>query len=400
LPVPDLGVFILVFVSIGIGWWLGRFSGSTPRQEKKGALPVSYYRGLNYLINEKPDQGIEAFVNALEVNSVTLDTHIALGNLMRRRGEVDRAIHIHQNLLARASLSHEQQHSAHFELARDYQKAGLLDRAERLLLDLVSEAPELRQKTLVLLTDIYDEEREWQQAIDAGQKLVPRRRIGQRSFAQTTMARRLAYYSCELARSALDSGDSAETTRQLKRALGFDRECVRAGLLEAELRLQQGDPRRAIVVLERIAAQSPRFLVVVLPVLSRCYEQLQDLPGLHRYLEAFLEKYQSTGVVLQIVDDFERQGECERAADFLAQQLKLHPTLLGMSRMVKINLDTATDDVRDKLSVLQSLIAQLADCKPVYRCDDCGFSGRQLHWQCPSCKNWGSVAPIRGLDGD
>lgn len=139
---------------------------------------------------------------------------------------------------------------------------------------------------------------------------------------------------------------------------------------------------------------------MVLPVLSRCYEQLQDLPSLHRYLQAFLEKYQSTGVVLQIVDDFERQGEGETAADFLAQQLKLHPTLRGMSRMVKMNLDTSTADVRDKLTVLQGLIVQLTDCKPVYRCDDCGFSGRQLHWQCPSCKKWGSVAPIRGLDGD
>jgi lipopolysaccharide biosynthesis regulator YciM len=395
-----MGVFILVVISIGIGWGLGRFSGSALRREQKEALPVSHYRGLNYLISEKSDQGIESFVNDLEVNSVTLETHIALGNLMRRRGEVDRAIRIHQNLLARASLTGEQQHSAHLELARDYQKAGLLDRAERLLLDLVTATQELRQKALVLLTDIYDEESEWQQAIAAGEKLVPKRRIGQRSFAQAAMARRLAYYCCELARTALESGDSGEASRQLKRAFSFDRQCVRAGMLEAELCLQQGHPRRAIAALERIAEQSPRFLVVLLPVLGRAYETLDDLPGLHRYLQVFLEQNHSTGVVLRIVDDLEKQGNGDRGAHFLAQQLSRHPSLRGMSRLLDLHLEAAQDENPGGLAGLRDVVKRLTDCKPVYRCDDCGFSGRQLHWQCPSCKKWGSVSPIRGLDGD
>lgn len=393
---PDPGVFILVVAAIGIGWGLGRFSRRSSAVEKKDTFPASYYRGLNYLIGQRTDQGIETFVSSLEVNGVTLETHIALGKLMRRKGEVDRAIRIHQNLLGRSSLSAEQQHSAHFELARDYQKAGLLDRAERLLQELVVNAAELRQKSLVLLTDIYDEEKEWQQAIDTGRQLLPKRRIVQRSYEQNAMARRLAYYSCELAQAALDSGDHRETVRQLERASAFDRQCIRAGMLEAEHLLGLGKARQGIKVLERLVGQNPRFMVVVLPLLGRCYEAEGDVPGLHRYLRGFLEQHESTAVALRIAEDLCLQGAEGEASSLLATEMARQPTLRGMSRLIELNLDSTGGNVDDPLSSLHTLIERLGENKPAYRCDDCGFSGQQLHWQCPSCKKWGSVAPIGG----
>jgi lipopolysaccharide biosynthesis regulator YciM len=135
-------------------------------------------------------------------------------------------------------------------------------------------------------------------------------------------------------------------------------------------------------------------------MLCRCFEELDDVPGLHRYLYSFLEQNPSTAIALRIVDDLEKQGEGEQATQFLSQQLTRHPTLRGTSRLLELNLVNSVADARDSLTGLQELLSQLMECKPVYRCDDCGFSGRQLHWQCPSCKNWGSVAPIRGLDGD
>ena len=171
----DYLVFALFFVAIVIGWYLGR------RGQAKSAsapdLPGQYYKGLNYLLDGKPDGAVDAFINALEVNSETLETHIALGNLLRKRGEVDRAIRIHQNLLARPSLPRAQVHQAHLELARDYISAGLLDRAERLLLDLVAESPIQRRDSQLHLLDIYQSEREWQQAIDIAVELLPRKSL-------------------------------------------------------------------------------------------------------------------------------------------------------------------------------------------------------------------------------
>ena len=172
----DYLVFGLFFVAIVIGWTLGR------RSQKKAVvnspdLPSQYYKGLNYLLDGKPDGAVDAFINALEVNSETLETHIALGNLLRKRGEVDRAIRIHQNLLARPSLPRTQVHQAHLELARDYISAGLLDRAERLLLDLVQESPDQRRASQWHLLDIYQSEREWQKAIDTAADLLPRKSL-------------------------------------------------------------------------------------------------------------------------------------------------------------------------------------------------------------------------------
>lgn len=398
---PDLGIFLLVLAAIAIGWGLGRWSRRSGRVEHPETLPAAYYKGLNYLINQQPDQGIEAFLESLEVNATTLETHIALGNLMRRKGEVDRAILIHQNLLGRSSLNAVQRHQAHFELARDYHKAGLLDRAERLLLDLVEEAPELRVEALTLLTDIYDEEKEWQQAIDTGRQLLPRRRIGQRDYSQHAVARRLAYYSCEIAQAALENGDYRLAAEKLEQAFSFDRDCVRAGMLEAERLLSQGHPRRAIKLLERLIAQSPRYVGVVLPILARCYQVLGETAALQHYLQGFLEQHSSTQVVLRLAEALQQDGDMQGAARLLGQQMSQHPTLEGMARLIDLSADEARGGSHaEALDQLRRLISQLGEHRPRFRCENCGFAGRQLHWQCPSCKNWQTIAPVGGLDGD
>ena len=168
----DLGIFFLLFLAIAIGWLLGRRSSTAPVNSP--ALPSQYYKGLNDILDGRPDGAIDSFINALEVNTETLETHIALGNLLRKKGEVERAIRIHQNLLARPSLPRSQVHQAHLELARDYISAGLLDRAERLLLDLVDESPEQRRTAHLHLLEIYQSERDWLRAIEVASELLPR----------------------------------------------------------------------------------------------------------------------------------------------------------------------------------------------------------------------------------
>ncbi len=399
----DTGFFLLVFVAIGIGWLLGRFGGHKGHRTSFEKVPPGVYQGLNYLLSEKTDQGIEAFVEALEVNDSTLDTHVALGNLMRSRGEVDKAIRIHLNLLGHPGLTEQQQNNAHLELARDYQHAGVLDRAESLLQDLVQQSPGLRSKALTLLTDIYDEEKDWEQAVAAGEKILPDQSPAGapgNGKAQNSMATRLAYYCCELASKALATGDGSAAVAQIKRAQQFDSQCVRAGLLEAEILEQQEKWRRSIQVLQGIAERNPAFIAVVLPALQRNYSSAGELPGLYRYLENFLARRKSTAAVLCLVDALYERGDVDRAGQLLASELQQHPTLLGMKRLLEISLESSVEDARRNLLGLQDVARQAREHKPAYRCDHCGFSGRQLHWQCPNCKGWGCVAPILGIDGD
>ena len=135
----DLSLFILLTVAIAIGFFLGRRGTAAVRQRLfSSTLKKRYFQGLNYLLNEQPDKAVDAFIDALEVNDNTLETHLALGKLMRKQGQVDRAIRIHQNLLARPQLNLPDQHQVHLELARDFMAAGLLDRAEMLLRDVMA----------------------------------------------------------------------------------------------------------------------------------------------------------------------------------------------------------------------------------------------------------------------
>ena len=153
------------------GWYAAMASA---RDRTSGAsrtlLSPDYFKGVNYLLNEQSDKAVEVFTRALEVDSDTVETHLALGNLYRRRGEVDRAIRIHQSLISRESLRAEERSEAALELGHDYLRAGLLDRAESLFKELV-DSDSYVDRALSRLVDIYEQERDWGRAIRTARRL-------------------------------------------------------------------------------------------------------------------------------------------------------------------------------------------------------------------------------------
>ena len=258
----DLLLLALLFVAGAIGWLLGRTRGQryTNVWQPNAQLPSQYYRGLNFLLDGSQDGAIDAFTQALEVNSETFDTHIALGNVLRRRGEVERAIRIHQNLLARPSLPTVQLHLAHLELARDYISAGLLDRAERLLVDLVSDSGHHKRVAQRHLLEIFEAQRDWLSAQSVARELLPKRSFLKPSIQNPSEVGQpvhvlLAHYCCEQTEIALANGDLNEARGQLDLAIKYDRACVRASLMLGELELNSGNPVRALKTLHTIREQ-------------------------------------------------------------------------------------------------------------------------------------------------
>ncbi len=393
----DLLIFALLFLAIAIGWLLGR--RSAPRIPAGPELPSQYYKGLNYLLDGRPDGAIDAFINALEVNSETLETHVALGNLLRKKGEVDRAIRIHQNLLARPSLPRTQVHQAHLELARDYISAGLLDRAERLLLDLVEESPEQRRASQRHLLEIYQNEREWQQAIDVAMALLPRKSLlstGIEPIDGQPVAVALAHYYCELACEKRDQGDLPGARKLIQQALTHDKQCVRASLLLGEVEHDCGNFKQAVKALRKVRQQDPEYISETIPLLRECYRELQDDKTLKAYLQECLATDSTAPLVLAVAEDL-RISEGDRVAgEFLSSQLADKPSLRGLARLIGMQLDSAEPEARENLSLLQLLVDRLVAERATYRCGHCGFAGQQLHWYCPGCKYWGTVKTIRG----
>ena len=397
----DTLLLLLVFAAVASGWVLGRWQRPSRQVQEDSSLPRQYYQGLNYLLNEQPDVAIDSFIEALEVNSETLETHIAIGNLMRRKGEVERAIRIHQNLLARPSLPRLHVTQAHLELAKDFISAGLFDRAERLLLDLIIEAPEKADVALRLLMDIYQHEREWQKAIAIGRRLLPKRSLLKLTqAADKNILVPLAHFCCELAELAIARNDFQEARSQLREAVSFDQNCIRASLLMAQVEYETGNYHKAIRALQRVPEQNRDFVPETLAPLKRCYEKLGQLKAYHQYLHESLERHFSTALLLTIAEGIQSREGDEAAAQFIGEQLKDRPSLKGLAKLVELHIKSSTGSSRENLTILQLLIEQLLQDKPQYQCQHCGFSGKQLHWLCPSCKQWGTMKSIHGVEGE
>ncbi|RMG28013.1 MAG: lipopolysaccharide assembly protein LapB, partial [Gammaproteobacteria bacterium] len=244
-------LWLLLPVAAASGWWAARRAGSRPSGTSPPCPDINseYFRGLNYLLDEQPDKAIEVFIRMVEVDNETVETHLALGNLFRRRGEVDRAIRIHQNLIARPTLDAEQRGQALLELGQDYMRAGLLDRAEGILREVDEKFPAFSLRALRLLLELYQQEKEWDKAIEVARRLERREKGGH--------AAEIAQFFCERAEAALAAGDLGTAQHYVREALTVEHECARALLLQGRLLLETGQPRQALRALRRIGEQDP-----------------------------------------------------------------------------------------------------------------------------------------------
>ena len=388
----DLFVGILLFVAIVIGWLLGK----TERKKNVAVESVSgvgkeYFDGLNLLLNEKQDEAVDLLLKTLDVNGDTFETHIVMGSLYRRRGEVDRSIRIHQDLLARSDLSKSQHAAVKLELARDYLKAGVLDRSERLLKEVAEEGNINEVRALEYLLTIYEQEKEWADCIGVAEKLIAKGKL---------LQVQLAHYHCELAEQNLGMGDYVQARRELKKALSADRYCVRASMVLAELETEAGNSKEAVKALRRVLEQDPAFVPDTLPLLHDNYEKLDQMNELSRYLFECLEKSPAISIVIEL-SSLVTQLEGDHAGSFvLAEYLKKRPSVKGLDRLIELQMSRASGEEKENLAILQAFTQKLIKDKPIYRCKECGFDGKTLYWKCPTCKTWGAVRPIQGLEGE
>ena len=393
-------LFLLVFTAIACGWLLGRFAGgASPLPGGVSAAYRQYFRGLNYLLNDRPDEAIATFVATLEVDKETFDTHLALGNMMRRKGDVEQAIRIHQNLLARPNLPPLQLQRAQLELAHDYISAGLYDRAEKILQELVQSSEELRSTALRQLVEIYEAERDWAKAIETATRLLPRRNFFLSApEPDPELDGAIAHFHCELAQHALDKNEFDGARAHLIQALIRDPKSVRASLLIGLLEYRAGHFQAAIDALQKIPEQDPALIPEMLDTLRTCYDALGQRERFVEYLRACLDQHASTRLILAICEEIAHRDGAGAASVFLAEQMRARPTMRGLLRLISMQRDGARET--DNLEILQALLQKLVAGKPSYQCAQCGFAGRQIHWQCPSCKQWNTMRPIGGSEGD
>lgn len=385
-----LALLLLLPIAAVSGWLSGYAHRKHLHANRDALIPHDYFVGLNYLINEQPDKAVDVFIKMLEVNSDTVETHLALGNLFRRRGEVDRAIRVHQNLIARPQLEKQQRVQALSELAQDYLRAGVLDRAERLFLELISMGED-KQVSYVNLLNIYQQQKDWNQAIIIAKKLEAN---------LVTMPTAIAYYYCELAEQARIGNAITKANEYLKEAVNKDKNCVRASMIAGRIALDAKDYKSAIRYYKRVREQDPDFISEVVVPLAEAYNQLNLEADFIQYIQDCLVEYPRISLVLALAEYVKKWHGDVAAIDFIIDKIHACLSLRGVERLVALYLNTTDANTRNKLLLLHEFITKLLVNKPIYRCVHCGFAGKQLYWMCPSCKRWGCVKPIHGLEGD
>jgi lipopolysaccharide biosynthesis regulator YciM len=368
----------------GLGWLAARVDIKQLLSESR-RLPRSYFKGLNFLLNEQPDKAIEAFIEVVKVDPETVELHFALGSLFRRRGETERAIRMHQTLLERPDLIAEQRLQAMIELGQDYLKAGLLDRAEAVFAKL-KDSPH-RIEAFKFLLEIYQQEKDWVKAIEAAREL-------ERNSGESAQ-KEIANYYCELAVSDATHSRPDAAKRHLEEALALHRKCVRANLILGDLAAAAGDHAGAIDAWKRIEQQNPAYLALVAQRLLESHRSLgrsdEGLTLLRGYLASF-PSLDLLDVAFQSTLDAEGP---EAAYKLVKEELRRNQTLLGVDKLLEAQAMVAPAERRNDLELVRNLIQSHTRRLARYRCDNCGFKARQFYWHCPACGGWETYPPKR-----
>lgn len=368
-----------LFFSLG---WLAARVDIKQLMSESTALPAAYFKGLNFLISDQHDKAIEAFVEAVQANADSLELHFALGSLFRRRGEVDRAIHLHLNLLSRKELPDPQKLAVTAELAQDYLKAGLLDRAEELFRAL--DDSRYQQPALRALLEIYVREREWERAIAAATELE--------RLSGVPFRKEIAQYYCEMAIRSNLANEADTAKQQLQLALNANQNCVRANVMLGDIEAAAGNHEAAISIWKRIEFQQAEFLGFISGRMLASYRALgKTVDGL-KLLKTYLQSYKMASLLSVVYEATMSEQGPEDAAKLARDELAKKPSLQTLDQLLQARAMLDNGNEQDN-HIMQLAVRSAIGNRNAYFCDQCGFRARHYHWQCPACNSWESFPP-------
>lgn len=379
LPIWSL---LLVPVVIFILWLLFRSKQSHKRQQS--TLSTEYFKGLNYLLNDEQGKALDVFVKLVESNWDTIDTHLTLGKIYRKNGEMDKAIKIHQGLIARPSLPETYRNTILLELGYDYLDAGWFDRAEGLFKEvlLLDSKSKEAHRNLIL---IYQQEKDWSKAIDIASDMY--------TDDKAVFGPMIAHYYCELADQSRAKGDITQLEQLANKALKYDVDCVRASIILADLLKESGDDKGAIKIYQGIEKQDPESMTLVVDSLMKCYENLSAQNKLYDYLVGLQQRHTQLFLQNVIATVIEQTQGKQSATDYLSDTVKQQPSLPGIKKLVtyKEKQPDADSVYADLSSALSKIEAESVD----YQCQKCGYRSNTHYWLCPGCNRWGRVKPTQ-----
>ncbi len=372
-----------------VSGWYGATRGYRSTRPVRSDIPQVYLKSLNLLLNEQQDKALDVLISALETHENTVEIQLALGNLFRRRGELERATQLHQNLIARSGLEPEQRLLALYELGQDYYKAGLFDRAESLLHE-VAQAGEYSESAYRLLLQLYEQEKEWENAIDSAKRLS--------SVSGEDMNGLLAQYYCELAEERMAAGYYQECAGFINEALVLEKDCIRALMQSGRLRAIKNEHKLAIREWTKIVNLHPEMLTDVVGLVRQSYQSLGRLTDYRKFLERCIELNNDFRLMMTLVDLLVELDQPNEARSRLVSWMKNTQSMTSLTDLIESDVGGRGVVPSDRsLGFLIDLMSALFGVARSYECRNCGFKGKSMHWQCPGCKKWNSTGPAKTI---
>lgn len=385
-------LFLLLPVAMGYGWFMGRNSVKQNVQHSKQELSIKYSTGLNYLLSNQQDKAIDYLLEALKLEDDTVEAHFAMANLFRRRGELDRALKVHEHLVRQKHLSNSAKQQAVFELAQDFLSAGLYDRAESMFHKLFK-SKIYGLKSLTSLMQIYQSTKDWQQGI-ALKKAIAKTK-------DKKLLHTLANFYCELASLALEKDKFIEVIELLENALSHDPNSSRANWLMAQIYEKHEQYNEACQCYKAIYAQDKEFFPDVIDKMYICYQVLDAEEEFFKFIKKVYDETGSASALIKYLHYIEQKKGVNQAKIFILSALKRRPSIRGFKHFVKMQMnDSETENTSENLEVIRELVSAYLNEKHRYSCRNCGFNSSTHYWSCPSCHDWEQLKPIRGLEGE
>lgn len=377
----NLVIYVLLLVAIGCGWMLGRFQGrrSATLKMRRDTLP-----SIDFLLAENNDGALDRLLDVAEISDEAVELYLNLGRIFRDKGQTDKSIQLHQNLFSRTDLSDKAQLDVELELATDFLRAGLLDRAERLLTDLIQEEGHTKKQASRLLVQLYEEEKEWLSILQLYKKSM--------LSDLPDINNRIAQAACEYADEAFNKGDYLESHQYLKMALKVSPLCARANVIFAQIAASQGELREAVRCYLKALKQDSNVMLAVLPEMVECFVRLEDMSGLDKQLASHWQYNHAIAVLVKRVELLAQNGEQQKAIEILLSELFQHPSNQGFFALVEMVVNQKAVLNSSQLMSVYDILRRIVETESKYICRSCGFKAIEHHWRCPSCKNWASVA--------
>jgi len=387
---PTESTFILASVFIilaATGWALGYFG----ERDEQPPLNIDYLKGLNFLLNEQTDQAVDHFLKMVRVDDTTIETHFALGNLFRKRGEVYRAIKIHQNIIARPDITEEQRNQAFYSLAKDYLHAGLFDRAEVLFIRL-NDKSEFMSESLKNLISIYEQEKEWSKAIEIAKKL-------NKLYYDDSLDMQISHYHCESAEEAIDEKNYDKAITRLNSVNSKNNKTLRIELIFAKLNAIQGYEKKAVDIYFNILKQNNYFVAEALPLVFNIFKNQNNLQEFDKKLNSVINqkpKISNLIAYTALASNIEYSKSIDNCIEDYIRSDEALSEFINVNNIFQSELDIKDNSIKK----IKHGLMVLANNNPRYQCNECGFSSQKLLWQCPSCKAWETQRPFLSVKFD